>query len=149
MPFRNERPNGPNAAGAGGLPHIPPLDNFNVEPPSTALQQQQQGRNRGEPLPEMNIRDRWPSATQSPVRAADTLAKPAFTPPQRTSSGGGNVTASPSSLRVQSPRLPPLPVTNDESAADALMSLQRKRSLSSDESARKRLSSDQPMSNSE
>lgn len=140
------------------MPNIPPLDNFNDEQPGAT----QPPRNRSgggggnEPLPEMNIRDRWPpgnsnSATQSPKRAAaDPLSKAAFTPPQRSASssggsggGGGGVTASPSSLRVQSPRLPPSPVTNDESAADALMSLQRKRSHSSDESARKRLSTDQ------
>ncbi|KAI8577619.1 hypothetical protein K450DRAFT_250900 [Umbelopsis ramanniana AG] len=139
----NERHNGANPAG-GGLPNIPPLDNFNGEPPL----QVNQTRNRGEPLPEMNIRDRWPgsggstSAIQSPIRVADTLAKPAFTPSQRSSSGG--VTASPSSLRVQSPRIPSSPATNDESAADALISLQRKRSLSSEESARKRMSIDQP-----
>jgi hypothetical protein len=145
----SERPNGPNPGGS--IPNIPPLDNYNSEQSST-MHSSPSNPNRSragimnEPLPEMNTRmpSGSTSATQSPKRTADTITKPMFTPPQRPSSGG--VTASPSSLRVQSPRLPHSP-SNDESAADALMSLQRKRSLSSEESARKRPSNEpHPMS---
>ncbi|KAG2176381.1 hypothetical protein INT43_005615 [Umbelopsis isabellina] len=145
----SERPNGPNTGGS--IPNIPPLDNYNSEQPS-AMHSSPSNPHRSragimnEPLPEMNTRmpGGSTSATHSPKRTADTISKSMFTPPQRPSSGG--VTASPSSLRVQSPRLPHSP-SNDESAADALMSLQRKRSLSSEESARKRPSNEpHPMS---